>query len=129
MGGAGTAFADRTKTYVPTSVEFAELGGNLEDVNRDIKKPNRFVGIHASDGLALQQNINVAHLTFKTISIDERPSEYLTPLVQLHGDNQMDKMCQGSGRGLTQYAEDVRDRGENICDIGKYMEEHGFANW
>ena len=75
--------------------------------------PSRFVGIHACDGLALQQNIKTAHLSFNTLSIDERPSEYLAPLIQLHGDEQMDRICQGSGRGLTTYSEDIWDRGEN----------------
>ncbi len=34
----------------------------------------------------------------------------------------MDRICQGSGRGLTDFSEDKRDRGENIRDLGKYSE-------
>ena len=82
--------------------------------------------MHACDGLAIQQNIETAHLTFKTVSIDEKLSEYLSPLVQLHGDAGMDRMCEGSGRGLTQFSEDERDAGENIETLG---ELHGGNAW
>jgi hypothetical protein len=82
----GVPFDQRTKRYVPMSVPFDHVDPNLQDPDEPIKKPNPFVGVHASDGMALQQNMKRAHMTFKTITIDERPSEYLTPLIQLHGD-------------------------------------------
>ncbi len=88
-----------------------------------VQEPNVFSGIHACDGLALQQNMETVHLNFKTVSIDERPSEYLGPLIQLHGDRAMDRICQGSGRGLTDFSEDKRDRGEGNRILGQFSEE------
>ena len=119
------AFADRTKRYVPVSVPIqhrndtnANRLADLVNVDAAVDDPSPFVGIHACDGLALQQNFKTAHLTFKTVSIDEKLSEYLPPLIQLHGDKEMDRICEGSGRGLTQFSEDVRDVGENIQTLG-----------
>ncbi len=126
-GSTGMAFADRTKRYVPVSVPIAHRVGNnantladLVDPEQAIVDPSLFVGIHACDGLALQQNIQTAHLTFKTVSIDEKLSEYLPPLIQLHGDRDMDRLCEGSGRGLTQFSEDKRDSAENVNIIGNW---------
>ena len=73
----------------------------LVNVDTPMKQPNRFVAMHACDGLALQQNVETATLVFNTVSLDEKPSEFLAPLVQLHGDKAMDRICEGSGRGLT----------------------------
>ena len=119
--GTGTAFEDRTKRYVPTSVPFeipdnldhGEVLDLLQNPDVDLGIPTLFCGIHACDGLALQQNMETVHLNFKTLSIDESPSEYLGPLIQLHGDKGMDRICQASGRGLTDFSEDKFDRGEN----------------
>ena len=129
----GVPFDLRTKKYVPVSVPLdiepvglgftnADLLAALVDPETEMKKPNIFSGIHACDGLALQQNMETVHLNFKTVSIDEKPSEYLTPLIQLHGDEAMDRICQGSGRGLTDFSEDKHDRGENARDLGTYKE-------
>ena len=122
------AFADRTKQYVPVSVPIAHRNDtnehrleDLVDPDAVMDDPSPFVGIHACDGLALQQNMETAHLTFKTVSIDEKLSEYLAPLVQLHGDKEMDRICEGSGRGLTQFSEDVRDAGENIQILSQFV--------
>ncbi len=115
------AFADRTKRYVPVSVPIEHRVdtnvnklADLVDPNAAVTRPSIFTGMHACDGLALQQNMETAHLTFKTVDIDEKLSEYLPALIQLHGDKGMDRLCEGSGRGLTQFSEDVRDNGENV---------------
>ncbi len=132
---SGLAFADRTKRYVPVPVPL-DINPGLNraqkiaaTVHPDTlhQSPNIFMGIHACDGLALQQNIAKAHLTFKTVSIDEKPSEYIGPLIQLHGDAGMDRICQGSGRGLTDFSEDTFDRGANMNALGEFKTDPPVA--
>jgi hypothetical protein len=53
--------------------------------------------------------------------MDEDPSSYLPALQSLHGDDGLDRLTAGSGRGLTKFHEDVRDGGENIRDRPSYL--------
>jgi len=53
----------------------------LQDTDLPVDNQAMFVGIHACDGLALQSNFENAYLTTKTTTLDEKPIEYLSPLI------------------------------------------------